>query len=62
MLPTLAQLYGISVDELIGLKGSTTKRGPAPKLQRQVEQISRMPRTKQRLAMNMLEAIIQQQA
>ena len=62
MLPLLAQLYGISVDELVGLKDTAAKRGPAPKLQRQMEQISRMPRTKQRLAMDMLEAIIQQQA
>ena len=62
MLQVLAKLYGISVDELVGLKNTAAKRGPAPKRQQQMEQVSRMPRTKQRLAMDMLEAIIQQQA
>src|SRR5882762_7804063 len=33
MLPTLAQLFGISVDELLGLHTSgTAKRGPTPLL------------------------------
>jgi len=60
MLPTLAQLFGISVDELIGMKLKSVKRGPTPKLQRQVEQISLLPRTKQRFVMDMLDAVIQQ--
>ncbi len=60
MLPTLAQLFGITVDELIGMKSKAVKRGPTPKLQRQVEQISLLPRTKQRFVMDMLDTVIQQ--
>ena len=60
MLPTLAQLFGISVDELIGMKTKAVKRGPTAKLQRQVEQISLLPRTKQRFVMDMLDTVIQQ--
>jgi hypothetical protein len=50
------------VDELVGMKDAPAKRGPASKLQQQMEQIARLPRPKQRLAIDMLEAIIQQQA
>jgi hypothetical protein len=60
MLPTLAQLFGITVDELIGMELKAVKRGPIPKLQRQVEQISLLPKTKQRFVMDMLDAVIQQ--
>jgi len=62
MLPVLAKTLGISVEALIGEESDTTKnkRGPTSKLQRQVEKISQLPRTKQKLASDMLEAVIQQ--
>ena len=60
MLPTLAQVFAISVDELVGMKEQATKRGPAPKLLRQVEQISRLPKSKQRFVMDMLDTVLQQ--
>lgn len=62
VLARMAQLYAVPLDELVGMKEAPTKRGPASKIQRQLEQISHMPRSKQQLAMDMLEAIIQQQA
>lgn len=34
MLSMLTQLFGISVDKLVGLKNPAAKRGPMPKLQR----------------------------
>jgi len=51
------------VDELIGNddKKDRNKRGPVSKLQRQIEQITLMPRTKQKFISEMLEAMIQQQ-
>lgn len=39
-------LFSISVDELVGLKDTAAKRGPMLKLQRQIEQVSQLPRTK----------------
>jgi transcriptional regulator with XRE-family HTH domain len=63
-LAQLAQHLNTSVEALIGT--STTKarskRGPASILQRQIEQIGLMPRTKQRFITEMLEALIKQQA
>jgi transcriptional regulator with XRE-family HTH domain len=62
MLPTLAQLFGISVDELIGLKDTAAKRGPMPKLQRQIEQVALLPKVKQKFVSEMLDTVIQQAA
>ena len=60
LLPTLAQLFGIGVDELLGLKNGTGKRGPAPMLQRQIERLSRLPKTKQKVVMEMLDGVLSQ--
>jgi hypothetical protein len=62
MLPTLPQLFGVSVGELIGLKDTVTKRGPMPKLQRQIEQVALLPKAKQKSVGEMLETAIQQTA
>ncbi len=62
MLPPLAQLFGVSVDELIGLKDSAAKRGPIPKLQRQIEQVALLPKAKQKFVSEMLDTVIQQTA
>ncbi len=62
MLPTLAKRFRISVDELVGLKDTAAKRGPMPKLQRQIEQVAQLPRTKQKFVSEMLDTVIQQAA
>ncbi|MFA0813340.1 helix-turn-helix domain-containing protein [Microbulbifer epialgicus] len=62
MLPRLAQLFGVSVDELVGLKDTAAKRGPVPKLQRQIEQVALLPRAKQKFVSEILETVIQQAA
>lgn len=62
LLPATAQALGVSVEQLIGQKeAAPAKRGPAPKLQQQVERIQRLPRTKQRFVMDMLDAVLAQQ-
>lgn len=38
------------------------KRGPASTLQRQIEQVSRMPRNRQNMIAEVLEALIRQQS
>ncbi len=47
ILPVLAQMFGISVDELLGTatQMAAKRRGPDSKLQRQLEQIRQLPRT-----------------
>lgn len=61
LIPVLAQLFGLSTDELLGVESKPSKRGPAPKLQRQVEQIALLPKSKQKFISEMLEALIKQQ-
>lgn len=61
MLPTISQILHISLEDLFGISDSkAVKRGPTPKLQRQVELISKLPKTKQRFVMEMLDTVIQQ--
>jgi len=61
MLPTLAAIFAISTDELLGITPQqAAKRGPAPKLQRQVELISQLPKAKQKFVTEMLDTVLQQ--
>ena len=58
LLPVLARFFGIGVDDLLGLKHGKGKRGPTPKLQQQIERLSRLPKAKQRVVMDMLEGVL----
>lgn len=60
LLPKLAQTFGVSVDELLGVPKSASKRGPAPKLAQHIERISRLPKPKQRFVMEMLDTVLAQ--
>jgi transcriptional regulator with XRE-family HTH domain len=61
MLPTLSQLFGVSVDELLGLhKNGPGKRGPTPLLQKQIERLNRLPKAQQKIVMQMLDGVLSQ--
>ncbi len=60
-LPTIARALGVSVEELIGEPATPAKRGPAPKLQQQLERITRLPKAQQRFVMQMIDTVLQQQ-
>lgn len=60
VLPRLAQLLGVSADELIGEPARSGKRGPPSRLQQQIERLSSLPQAKQRLVMEMLEGVLTQ--
>ena len=62
MLPSLAQLLTLSVDELIGtsLPKHRGKRGPASRLQQQIEAIEQLPKTKQQFVSQMLDTVLAQ--
>lgn len=60
-LPKLAKVLGVGLEALIGETPSTlSKRGPAPKLQQQIERIGQLPKTKQRFVMEMLDTVLAQ--
>lgn len=63
LLP-LAETLEVSVEDLLEDQPANDKckRRPVSKLQRQIEQVSQLPRAKQRFVMDMLATLIQQQA
>lgn len=60
MLPQLAHALAIPVDTLLGLSSGAAKRGPTPQMQRQIERLSRLPKAKQKMVMEMLEGVLSQ--
>jgi len=61
LLPQIAETLAVSLDELIGKKDvQPAKRGPAPKLQQQIERIQKLPKSRQRFVMEMLDTVLQQ--
>lgn len=63
MLPILAQLLTLSLDELIGTplpKRRGAKRGPTSRLQQQIEAVEQLPKTKQQFVSQMLDTVLAQ--
>lgn len=60
VLTQVADQLGVSVEDLIGVraKRSTGKRGPAPKLQQQLERIQSLPAAKQRAIVQVLDSVL----
>lgn len=59
-LPDLAAALGVSIEELLGTAPKPSKRGPSPVLQKQLERLSKLPRSKQRFISEMIETVLQQ--
>lgn len=61
LLSALARKLGTTVDELLDADaGSHGKRGPTPHFQKQIERMSRLPRAKQQILMEMIDAVLAQ--
>lgn len=59
LLAPLAGALGVSVAELLEDEKAPGKRGPAPKLQRQLEQVTRLPQAKQKFVSEFLDTVLQ---
>lgn len=59
-LPKLSKALGVPIEELVGIEIKPGKRGPTPRLQRQLEQLQKLPRSKQRFVTEMLDTVLQQ--
>lgn len=58
-LPVIAQALGVTVEALVADDGSAAKkRGPAPKLQQQLERINALPKAQQRVISQVIESLI----
>jgi transcriptional regulator with XRE-family HTH domain len=61
LLPNLARALTTSLEALIGEDSQRRgKRGPAPKLQQQLEQVSQLPKAKQRVIAEVLDSMLAQ--
>lgn len=60
-LPGLAKALAVPIEGLLGVANGAAKRGPAPKLQRQLERVSQLPKPQQRFVEQMLETVLAQQ-
>lgn len=62
ILPPLAQLLGVSIEEILGMESeSPRKRGPKSRLERQFEAIQEMPPGKQQFISKLLGEILGKQ-
>jgi hypothetical protein len=60
MLPTVARVLGVAIEELIGMpaRRSVGKRGPAPKLQQQLERVQSLPKAQQQAISKVLDSVL----
>ncbi len=59
-LPRLARLLGVSIEELFGEPARSSKRGPTPQLQQKIERLSRLPKSQQKMLLQMLDGMLSQ--
>ena len=61
-LPAVAKLLSVSLEGLLGEETERTprKRGPASRLEQQIEVISQLPKARQKMVAEMLDAVIAQ--
>lgn len=62
LLPAVAKAIGSPIEALLGeeLKRSSGKRGPASRLQQQLDQVTQLPKSQQKFVMQMLDTVLTQ--
>jgi transcriptional regulator with XRE-family HTH domain len=53
-----SQVLDISMDELLGIKPMRQKPGPQSKLYQKIDQLKKLPETKQKLALDILDTVL----
>ena len=62
LLAPLAKALSSAPVELLDVEPEPCKRGPLPKLQRQIEEVSRLPRAQQQFVSKFLDTVLQQRS
>lgn len=60
LLPVVAKILGVSVEDIVGEAKGKTKRGPPSRLERQIQQVRSLPDSKQRFVSEFLDTVLQQ--
>lgn len=58
LLPALSKIYGVSVEEILGLSAKASKPGPTPKLKQKFDTISKLPKKEQQFFIQMLDRFL----
>ena len=58
VLPDLAEVLGVSIDELLGVGSKKSGRGPKPQLERRIDAIRRLPKNDQTLAVQLIDRLL----
>lgn len=62
LLPPLTHTLGLTLEELVGSEAKAakikSKRGPAPKIQQQLERIEALPKSEQRVIAKVLDSML----
>lgn len=62
MLLEMSRILRFSIDDMLsGRAGGRSKRGPASRLEQQLDAIARLPKAKQRFVADMLDTVLSQQ-
>jgi len=59
-LATIAKTLGVAVEDLVGSSPQPARRGPAPKLQQQMDRIAKLPRQQHQFVMQVIESVLAQ--
>lgn len=61
VLPLLAKILGVSIDELLGLKGSVNFSPKNPRVWKKIQQINNLPPKEQKAVAHFVEALLAKQ-
>jgi len=57
-LPLLAKALAVSIESLVGEPSRPGKRGPAPKLQQQLQRVQSLPKAQQQAISKVLDSVL----
>jgi transcriptional regulator with XRE-family HTH domain len=58
MLPKIAVLLNISIDELLGISKEGVKKGPVSRLERQFNEVGKLPKRQQEKILGVVDALL----
>lgn len=61
VLVKLSEILNVSTDELLGKKLTVSKPGPIPKIERQLNELQKLPAKKQKLVSELIDTVIQKE-
>jgi len=62
ILEPFSRIFKISIEEILGIEASSSKRGPKSKMDHQLEQIAELPKSEQKKLLPVIEAFVAQYA